>query len=326
MPPSNKNYHDGEIGGAVPVEYQHLVVHRKNDTAYMRTESFVTELKPVSEGKAYRYVFDPLTVGDPAQSCFEELNVEDIAPEELHRSAAGANKKAPPQQFKEVRGRWINGVELSEVKESSPAEENSRDNLFGRNGAFLVSNDADDAVIDKAELRTGKSPGEVASLRIPRIDNPIDEDFAYYGCQLLHHGDLIAFDEHLPLFTSVRTENYAFDYLLASSGIYVETHDIVHVHQPMVESNNSMLETVGQVNASGGYWVLGRAVAPDVYWFSALKIPFGAVAMMPPGVIHNDVYLTGKYRAVYGARSTRPVKVSSVIVCNEFDGAKMHMI
>ena len=126
MPPSNKNYHDGEIGGAVPAEYQHLVVHRKNDTAYMRTESFVTELKPVSEGKAYRYVFDPLTVGDPAQSCFEELNVEDIAPEELHRSAAGANKKALPQQFKEVRGRWINGVELKAEDTLKSKYENSK--------------------------------------------------------------------------------------------------------------------------------------------------------------------------------------------------------
>ena len=281
MPPSNKNYHYGEIGGVVPAEYQHLVVHRKNDTAYMRTESFVTELKPVSESKAYRYVFDPLTVGDPAQSCFKELDVQDIAPEKLHRSAAGANKKVPPQQFKEVRGRWINGPEISEEEERSPAQVNSRDNLFGRNGAFLVSNDADDAVIDSTDLSTGKSPGEVPSLRIPRIDHPTDDDFAYYGCQLLHHGDLIAFDEHLPLFTSARTENYAFDYLLTSSGIYVETHDIVHVHQPMVESRDSMSETSGRVNASGGYWILGREVAPDVYWFSALKIPFGAVAMMP---------------------------------------------
>ena len=130
---------------------------------------------------------------------------------------------------------------------------------------------------------------------------------------MLRHGDVIGFDEPLPLFTSNRSANYAHDYLLESSGIYVETHDIVHIHQPMDA-------------ASGGYWVLGREIGPDLYGFSALKIPFGTAAVMPPGVIHNDVYLTSRYRAVYGSRRSRAVRNSSVILRDARDGARLHMI
>jgi len=312
MAGSGKKSHDGEIAGPVPAAYRHLVVDRKNDAASMRTESFVTELKPLSEGKAYRYRFDPATVGDPAQSCFEEVDVEEVGLEEVHRSAACAHKEAPSPltPYKEVRGRWLDGSDWPEARDAA-TDAKSTDNLFGRNGAFLVSGDAD--------RRIEITAGDANSLRIPRIDHPTDADFAFYGCRLLHHGDLIGFDEPLPLFTSDRTENYAFDYLFASSGIYVETHDIVHLHQPMVESG-------GGRTASGGYWVLGKEVAAGVYWFSALKIPFGTAAAMPPGVIHNDVYLTGKYRAVYGSRRTRAVRISSVIVRDGVDGAKMHMI
>ena len=319
MFPRSKKSHDGEIAGPVPDAYRHLVVERKNDAAYMRTESFVTELKPHGEGKAYRYLFDPATVADPAQSCFVEVNVADVGSEEVHRCAAGAGKEGPPpQRYKELRARWVDRSEwLEERASAAVAETQGRDNLFGGYGAFLVSGGAD--------RRTGKATGDAASLRIPRIDRPTGADFAFYGCKLLRHGDLIGFDEPLPLFTSDRTENYAFDYLLASSGIYVETHDIVHLHQPMVESGGPLLDGGGRT-ASGGYWVLGKNVAPEMYRFSALRIPFGAAAAMPPGVIHNDVYLTGQYRAVYGSCCTRTVQISSVIVRDAADGAKIHMI
>ena len=306
MAGSGEEGHEGGIAGAVPAAYRHLVVDRGNETAALRTESFVTELKPLGAGVAYRYIFDPVTVGDPSRSCFEAVNAAAVAPEDLYRCAAIADTEGPPpQRYKAVRGRWTDAP-------GDVADGQDEDNLFGGYGAFLVAGD---------DSRAGEAPGNIASLGIPRIDDPSGTDFAFYGCRLLRHGNVIGFDEPLPLFTSARTANYASDYLFTGSGIYVEAHDIVHLHQPMAGRGDA----AGRVT-SGGYWVLGREMGPDLYWFSALKIPFGAAAAMPPGVIHNDVYLTGRYRAVYGARRMRAVRISSVILRDARDGAKMHMI
>ncbi len=307
----NHKIHNRKFIGSVPDAYRHLVVNRGNNVAYMRTESFIMELKPLSRGKAYRYLFDPDTVRDPTHSCFAELDVEALVQEKLQRTVLEIDEKAPPpQRYKDIRARWIDPSETDACRAENVGD---GDNLFGRNGAFLVSNDPD--------INAGKASNAAVSLRIPSIDDPTDADFAFYGCKLLHHGDVIGFDEPLPLFTSDRTSNYASDYLLENTGIYVEKHDIVHLHQPMMAGHS-----LGDRPASSGYWVLCREVTPDLYRFSALKIPSGLVAMMPPGVIHNDVYLKGLYRAVYGSRRTRTVQISSVIVRDVRDGAKLHLI
>lgn len=185
MAGSGEEGHEGGIAGAVPAAYRHLVVDRGNETAALRTESFVTELQPLGAGAAYRYIFDRATVGDPARSCFEAVNAASVPPEDIYRCVAAADTEGPPQRYIAVPGRRVDAL-------ADAADGQDEDNLFGGYGAFLVAGD---------DSRAGDAPGKAAGLGIPRIDDPTDADFAFYVCRLLRHGDVIGFDEPLPLFT-----------------------------------------------------------------------------------------------------------------------------
>ena len=80
---------------------------------------------------------------------------------------------------------------------------------------------------------------------------------------------------------------------------------------------------------------MGKQISSDTYQFSALRIPFGKAAYMSHNVIHNDVYLQGRYRAIYGlpkgdangpgGQAGREVRISTVVV-RDADWEKCHMI
>ena len=81
-------------------------------------------------------------------------------------------------------------------------------------------------------------------------------------------------------------ENYVPDYIYPiGGGIYLEYHDFPHFHMPV----NSECR---------GYLILGKYQDGDIL-LSAFKIPCGYAIYTPPQVIHNDIFLIGRYIVVY---------------------------
>ena len=77
-----------------------------------------------------------------------------------------------------------------------------------------------------------------------------------------------------------------------AKGHYLEHHDLPHYHQP-------------RDAGAGGYLVLGRPIGAAregqvALELTAFAIPFGSAVLTPPGVVHNDSWLVGNYRVMYG--------------------------
>ena len=69
-----------------------------------------------------------------------------------------------------------------------------------------------------------------SALNIP-VAATQPETLAYYGAQLLHHGDIIRFDHQVPLFSMEIGPDYIRDYMLQkkhANGIFLEYHDLPH--------------------------------------------------------------------------------------------------
>lgn len=128
-----------------------------------------------------------------------------------------------------------------------------------------------------------------------KLDIPVaatqPETLSYYGAQLLHSGDTLQFESQvpLPLFSMEIGPDYIKDYMLQkehANGIFLEYHDRPHFHMPL------------DTHASG-HLILGKKIKEGLYHVSAFAIPFKHAIYTPPGVIHNDSFLVGRYAVVY---------------------------
>ena len=117
------------------------------------------------------------------------------------------------------------------------------------------------------------------------------ETLAYYGAQLLHHGDIVCFDHEvpLPLFSMEIGPDYIRDYMLQkkhANGIFLEYHDRPHFHMPLDSE-------------ASGHLILGKKVKAQAYHLSAFAIPYAYAIYTPPDIIHNDSFLVGRYAVIY---------------------------
>ena len=110
----------------------------------------------------------------------------------------------------------------------------------------------------------------------------------YYGLQLVESGsDLAVATAHYPIAMMEYdyTAAYKQHFLMkkhGGGGVFLETHDFPHIHIPTSA-------------ACGGYIVIGKAVAPGEYHFTAFRIPFGSALYTPSNTIHGDGTLVGTY-------------------------------
>jgi putative NADPH-quinone reductase len=117
-------------------------------------------------------------------------------------------------------------------------------------------------------------------------------EIAWFGAYLLPLGTELIFDtpKAVPCWTMTIGDRYVEDYLLdgeKGGGFYMEHHDCPHLHVPMNKD-------------SSGFIILGKKTMDEKYLMvSAFHIPFGKGLYMPPGTIHCDAFLTGRYMCAY---------------------------
>jgi len=143
------------------------------------------------------------------------------------------------------------------------------------------------------------------------------EALAYYGAQLLEHGDYIEFEFpegwelDFPLFTMDTGHNY-FRHYQEETGHYIEEHNLPHYHCPMTSAN-------------GGFYMLGKFVGEQTtpaqsgmkeIEVSGFTIPFGTAVYTPLWTLHNDGGLYGEIAAGYYAAS----EYTTCIFVQEEDG------
>ena len=126
-------------------------------------------------------------------------------------------------------------------------------------------------------------------LKIP-IEVATDEKLNYYFSNLIENGDIFKLynKSDIQNLTIQVGPNYFRDYILQEglgNGLYIETHDTPHFHQPL---NNNC----------SGYLILGK-IKRDELIITAFKIPFGKAVYMPPHTYHCDACLVGEYNVIY---------------------------
>jgi len=128
-------------------------------------------------------------------------------------------------------------------------------------------------------------------LRVPVLSTTA-ANLAKYGAVLVLDGDYIQFEstESVPLTRMSIGPTYVADYIFSeggANGAYLEYHDLPHFHQPLDTD-------------AAGHLVLCHQKNPLEFAVTAFKIPYGSAIYTPPGIIHNDCWLSGRYNVVYG--------------------------
>lgn len=154
----------------------------------------------------------------------------------------------------------------ADSQESAPSDRN----ILGGDGVFTVK---------------GKK------VTIPEVETT-PKSLAYYGARLVKAGDRLALDTHktMPVTHMDVGKDYARDYLLKpehGGGAYAEHHNLPHFHMPLDR-------------AAGGHLILGKINREtNQLELSAFKIPYGYGIYTPPGIVHCDAYLKGRYEVIY---------------------------
>lgn len=144
----------------------------------------------------------------------------------------------------------------------------TNNNILGKNSFIII------------EEQLIKIPVEVAT----------NDKLNYYFCNLIENGDVFKLNNNSDI-QNLNIEvgsNYFKDYILQTelgNGLYIETHDTPHFHQPL----NS---------ACSGYLILGK-IKKDELILTAFKIPFGKAIYTPPHAYHCDACLVGEYNVIY---------------------------
>ncbi len=114
------------------------------------------------------------------------------------------------------------------------------------------------------------------------------ENIKFYGLELIENGSsfpVVYFPAQTVLMEYDYKPNYKEDFLTQESGgggYYVETHNFPHIHIPLSP-------------CSKGHIIIGKKISANQYSFSAYRIPYGYGLYTPPGTIHGDGTLIGKY-------------------------------
>ncbi len=166
-------------------------------------------------------------------------------------------------------------------------------NLFDGMGALLVSDD----------------------LKVPIVAAD-HERIKFYGLMLIKSGSnfpMSAFMADTLLMEYDYKFNYENDFLTQENGgggYYVERHDFPHIHIPLNKY-------------SQGHIIIGKRLSAIHYSFTAFKIPYGYALYTPPGTIHGDGTLKGRYAiSVAGANTT----ADTVLFLNKNTGLKIDNI
>ena len=118
------------------------------------------------------------------------------------------------------------------------------------------------------------------------------ENVAYYNCKLLDENDIFFnnSNDNIALYNMSITSGYVRDYIMdedKGGGIYLEYHNLPHIHLPINENSN-------------GYIILAKQKKSNCYDVSAFIIPYGKALYIEPNVIHNDCFLLGDWNVMYG--------------------------
>lgn len=179
-----------------------------------------------------------------------------ITPSTLEESNQGITltitKKKPKINYKFIKCDWQNNDMSLETDDS---------NILGKSGQLKVEENIDIPIINSNSLW-------------------------YYDVKLYNIGDIISFDDDLPLFEMEVGKNYVKEYIMKiAGGVYLEQHARPHFHMPLDPQ-------------ATGYIILGKFVEGGIH-VSAFKIPFNKALYIPNNVIHNDCFLIGKYNVIY---------------------------
>lgn len=131
-------------------------------------------------------------------------------------------------------------------------------------------------------------------LSIPEA-SPTAPALGFYGARQLRVGDPLRFetDRNLAVTVTHFGPTYAERFLQVADkggGAFVEYHDFPHLHMPLDP-------------AARGHFLLGRQDG-DTYRLSAVPIPPGTALYTPPGALHADPFLIGRYLVVYAVTET----------------------
>ncbi|WP_281989580.1 hypothetical protein [Aquimarina aggregata] len=115
-----------------------------------------------------------------------------------------------------------------------------------------------------------------------------EENVKFYGLKLIPDGKSFCVSSLITETVLMEYDykpNYVKDFLTkehGGGGYYVEIHDFPHIHIPLNSS-------------SKGSIIIGKRISESQYCFTAFKIPFKYALYSPPGTIHGDGTLVGKY-------------------------------
>ncbi len=124
-------------------------------------------------------------------------------------------------------------------------------------------------------------------FKIPCIEAN-KENVKFYGLELIENGKnfpLASFAANMMLMEYDYKPDYRDEFLTQENGgggYYVETHNFPHIHIPLFSD-------------SAGYIIIGKKLSTVQYSFTAFKIPYGYALYTPPGTIHGDGTLLGRY-------------------------------
>ena len=132
------------------------------------------------------------------------------------------------------------------------------------------------------------------ALTIPEAPPPASV-LGFYGARLLRVGDAVRFetDRNLAITHTNFCPTCAANFLQVADkggGAFVEHYDFPHLHMPLEPSAH-------------GHFLLGRQDGDD-YLLSAFPIPPNTALYTPPGTLHADPFLVGRYLVVYGVTET----------------------
>lgn len=174
--------------------------------------------------------------------------------------------------------------------------------------------------------------GSVSSYPLPVVDvsllgreeaETLQKDFGFQLISIKDRSTNIpcAIDNRYPIASCHVSvgHRYVPDYLLASgSGVYIEQHEMPHVHRPMcLQSKGWMLyaKPLKETVDSGSL--------PSALTFLFLKVPFGTYVVTKPWAWHADCFLVGAWEVLYSSDGqSQTFNLFEETNVNRFDGVQ----
>ena len=178
-------------------------------------------------------------------------------------SKTGIKPYDHPPPHVAVHANWYSAT--TALKENIKVVAGGSGNTFGAMGALLVPD----------------------GFTIPTV-MASKENVRYYGLQLVKNGETLTVHSDQVDVVMMKYDYssiYKKDFLMkrrGGGGIFVEYHNFPHIHIPLSDK-------------CGGYIVIGKAIEPEEFHFTAYQIPHGHALYTPANTIHGDGTLVGEY-------------------------------